>query len=72
MREVFKIWLSAILTKNDGSKTEKLGYFYSRRQAAWSNVFSPHFKQMTSCPESCFVKQSHKRQHCGGGGDSIA
>lgn len=79
---VFKIRLSIILTKNDGSKTEKLGYFYSRGQVAWSNVFSPHFKQMTACPESYCVKQPPKLQHCcivmgwggegAGRGDSIA
>lgn len=79
---VFKIRLSVILTKNDGSKTEKLDYFYSRGKDAWSNVFSPHFKQMTSCSESYCVKQSPKQQHCcivtgragvaGGGGGSIA
>ena len=55
---IFPIRLSAILTKNKGSKIETLGHFYSRGQAAQSNNFSLHFEQMTSCHEIYGAKQS--------------
>lgn len=58
------IRLSAILTKNNGRKIEKLGHFYSRNKLHSLIFFFHHFKQMTSCHESYCVKQPYKWQHC--------